>query len=264
MVSALIRARVLLADGDTAGARGLVIRLRELHAAADPALDGVLNVLDGEIALRSGDTGRARILLALTEEGAYFDRADGRLAQGRLLLSDADYKGALEAVAPCLDGTADAMTLRDKVAALLVSTVAHRRLGLTDSAAEFLEQALALAEPDDAYRVFLDAGQPARSAITVLVPPTSRSAVFAGRILERFDTQMPRSDGPQAQAQVPLTDSELAVLRFLPSHMTNQEIAEALFLSINTVKTHLRSVYRKLGVGSRREAIARGRRLDLV
>ncbi len=128
VVSALIRARVLLADGDTAGARGLVIRLRELHAAADPALDGVLNVLDGEIALRSGDTGRARILLALTEEGAYFDRADGRLAQGRLLLSDADYKGALEAVAPCLDGTADAMTLRDKVAALLVSTVAHRRL----------------------------------------------------------------------------------------------------------------------------------------
>jgi LuxR family maltose regulon positive regulatory protein len=264
VVCALIRARVLLADGDTSGARSLVIRLRELHAAADPALDGVLNVLDGEIALRAGDTGRARILLALTDDGQYFDRADGRLAQGRLLLSDGDYKGALEAVAPCVDGTADAMTLRDKMAALLVSTVAHRRLGLTDSAAEFLEQALALAEPDDACRVFLDAGQPARSAVTVLVPPTSRSAAFAGRILERFDTQLPRGDGPQAHAEVPLTDSELAVLRFLPSHMTNQEIAEALFLSINTVKTHLRSVYRKLGVVSRREAIARGRRLDLV
>jgi LuxR family maltose regulon positive regulatory protein len=46
--------------------------------------------------------------------------------------------------------------------------------------------------------------------------------------------------------------------------MTNQEIAEALFLSINTVKTHLRSAYRKLGVASRRQAIARGRRLDLL
>ncbi len=88
--------------------------------------------------------------------------------------------------------------------------------------------------------------------------------MFVGRVLERFDIQLPRGDGPQAQAEVPLTDSELAVLRFLPSHMTNQEIAEALFLSINTVKTHLRSVYRKLGVTSRREAIARGRRLDLV
>jgi LuxR family maltose regulon positive regulatory protein len=63
---------------------------------------------------------------------------------------------------------------------------------------------------------------------------------------------------------VPLTDSERAVLRFLPSHMTNEEISQALFLSINTVKTHLRSAYRKLGVTSRREAIARGRRLGLL
>jgi LuxR family transcriptional regulator, maltose regulon positive regulatory protein len=112
--------------------------------------------------------------------------------------------------------------------------------------------------------VFLDAGQPVRSAITVLVPPTSRSAGFAGRILERFDTQLPHADAAPDQAEVLLTDSELAVLRFLPSHLTNQEIAEALFLSINTVKTHLRSAYRKLGVASRRAAIARARRLDLL
>ncbi len=100
----------------------------------------------------------------------------------------------------------------------------------------------------------------------------SRSAGFAGRILERFDTQMPHAShaaraagaGASEQAAVLLTDSELAVLRFLPSHLTNQEIAEALFLSINTVKTHLRSAYRKLGVASRRAAIARARRLDLL
>jgi LuxR family transcriptional regulator, maltose regulon positive regulatory protein len=263
-LASLIRGRVLLADGDIAGARGLATRLRERHAGADPALDGVLTVLDSEIALRSADAGRARMLLARTDEGEFFDRSDGRLAQGRLLLSDGDFKGALDAVAPCLDGTAEAVTLRDKIAALLVSAIAHRRLGLTENAADFLDQALALAEPDDACRIFLDIGQPVRSAITVLVPPTSRSAAFAGRILERFDTQLPRVEGPQPHVEVPLTDSELAVLRFLPSHMTNQEIAEALFLSINTVKTHLRSVYRKLGVASRREAIARGKRLDLV
>jgi LuxR family maltose regulon positive regulatory protein len=63
---------------------------------------------------------------------------------------------------------------------------------------------------------------------------------------------------------VRLTGSERAVLRFLPSHMTNEEIAAALFLSVNTVKTHLRSAYRKLGVRSRREAVAQGRRLGLL
>jgi LuxR family transcriptional regulator, maltose regulon positive regulatory protein len=146
---------------------------------------------------------------------------------------------------------------------LLVAAAARRRLGQAAAAAESIEQALALAEPEGACRVFLDGGSAVRSAMTVLVPPTSHCARFAARILERFDSQLSRPAASD-QADFPLTGSELAVLRFLPSHMTNQEIAEALFLSINTVKTHLRSAYRKLGVSSRRQAIARGRRLDLL
>jgi LuxR family transcriptional regulator, maltose regulon positive regulatory protein len=264
VVAALIRARTVVADGDSTGARGLVLRLRDTSAPDDPHLDWVLTLLDCEIALRTGDTGRARFTLDGHSDGPFRERADSELILGRLLLTEGDFAGALEATRPILDGTVDGGTLQIKVAGLLVAAVADRRLGLTETAGELLEQALALAEPDDASRVFLDAGQPLRSAITVLVPPTSRSAGFAGRILERFDTQLPHAGGVSDQAQVLLTDSELAVLRFLPSHLTNQEIAEALFLSINTVKTHLRAAYRKLGVTSRRAAIARGRRLDLL
>jgi LuxR family transcriptional regulator, maltose regulon positive regulatory protein len=263
-VAGLIRARAALADGDATGARGLVLRLRDTDAPGDPHLDWMLTLLDCEIALRTGDAERARVTLVPDADGPYHGRADSILMRGRLLLSEGDFKGALEATGPVLDGTADGVTLQVKLAGLLAAAVANRRLGLTGSAAELLEQALALAEPDDACRVFLDGGQPVRSAITVLVPPTSHSAGFAGRILERFDTQLPRAEPAPDQAEVLLTDSELAVLRFLPSHLTNQEIAEALFLSINTVKTHLRSAYRKLGVASRRAAIARARRLDLI
>ena len=111
--------------------------------------------------------------------------------------------------------------------------------GRSPEAAERSSRRWLLAEPDDASRVFLDAGQPVRSAMTVLVPPTSRCAGFAGPdpgALRRPAAACRR--GRARAAEVPLTDSELAVLRFLPSHMTNQEIAEALFLSINTVKTH--------------------------
>jgi LuxR family maltose regulon positive regulatory protein len=191
-------------------------------------------------------------------------RADAQLCHARLLLATGDDKGALQTAEASLDGSAEDATLRDRVAALLIAAVAQRRLSQVTEAAASIEQALVLAEPDGAYRMFLDGGPALRSAMTVLVPPTSRCAGFAGRILERFDGQLPRAACAADQADLPLTSSELAVLRFLPSHMTNQEIAEALFLSINTVKTHLRSAYRKLGVSNRRHAIARGRRLDLL
>ena len=61
-----------------------------------------------------------------------------------------------------------------------------------------------------------------------------------------------------AGRNVSLTDRELAVLQLLPSMMSNEQIARELFVSVNTVKVHLKSLYRKLGVGSRREAVMAG------
>ncbi|HXF22759.1 MAG TPA: LuxR C-terminal-related transcriptional regulator [Streptosporangiaceae bacterium] len=263
-LTALIRARIMVADGDTTAATVLLSRLRETWGPAHPALADVITVTEGEVALRIGHTGRARAVLLLVEEGDQFDRPDVRLLRGGLLIADGDFKTALDAVAPCLDAGADGVTRHEQICGLLTAAVAHRRLGGTDEATTLLEQALTLAEPEGAYRVFLDGGAAVRSAMTVLILPTSRHASIAGRILERFDAQTPRGNGPAEQVSIPLTDSERAVLCFLPSHMTNEEISQALFLSINTVKTHLRSAYRKLGVSSRREAIARGRRLGLL
>ena len=62
----------------------------------------------------------------------------------------------------------------------------------------------------------------------------------------------------------PLSEREVTVLRYLCSHLTNQEIAAALFISLNTLKSHVRSVYRKLGATSRAEAIDAGRQHGLV
>ena len=57
---------------------------------------------------------------------------------------------------------------------------------------------------------------------------------------------------------------ELTVLRFLQSVLSNEEIASKMFVSVNTVKTHVRNIYRKLGVGRRREAVRRARELQLL
>jgi LuxR family maltose regulon positive regulatory protein len=62
----------------------------------------------------------------------------------------------------------------------------------------------------------------------------------------------------------PLTERETSVLCHLPTLMSNHEIAEVMHVSVNTVKTHLKSLYRKLGVASRREAVLRGRALELL
>jgi len=61
-----------------------------------------------------------------------------------------------------------------------------------------------------------------------------------------------------------LTNRELRVLELLPTYRSTTDIAEALHVSVNTVKTHVKAIYRKLGVNSRREAIARGIAADLL
>ncbi len=294
VITGLLRARLALADGNLAGARGLVRWLGDAATAApaagyagtpvstgsdragDPAmlldrgsgpdrpggLAAAIAVLDAEISLAAGELERARGTLSeLTDPGARA-RPDVAVCQAKLLIGAEDDKGALTLIGPVLADPSAACTAADRIGALLAGVVARRRLSQGHEAAELLAEALALAEPDDACGQFVAAGPAVRSALTVLISPSGRCAGFASRILDRFDGRLPRPASAQPAAL--LTDSELAVLRFLPSHMTNQEIAESLFLSINTIKTHLSSVYRKLGVANRRQAIAQGRRLELL
>jgi LuxR family maltose regulon positive regulatory protein len=219
-------------------------------------------MLDADIALGEGNVAGARLALARAGDDAEADRADLVLGSAKVALAEGDSMAALAKAETCLAGAATQVTLRDQVSALVTAAVAHRRLGQPDRAADQLGYALTLAEPHGLYRPFLDGGPAARSALTVLVRPANHGAAVAARILQRFDIRPARP--PDAPITVPLTGSELAVLRFLPSHMTNQEIAESLFLSINTVKTHLRSVYRKLGVTTRRQAISAAGKLGLL
>jgi LuxR family transcriptional regulator, maltose regulon positive regulatory protein len=270
----LIRACVMLAAGEPAGARALVagIRARAGHAGVHSC---VLGVLDADIALRAGDIVRAAAALSAAESACPRECANRALTRARLLLACNDPAGALELSSRYAEqkryagqggyGDRSGVTLRDRTSALIIAALANRRLGAVATATGFLEQALAVAEPHGACRPFLDTGTAVQSAIVSLVPPTSRVSGFAARVIERFVCQSPGTEcASDAGLDSPLSASELAVLRLLPTQLTNQEIAAGLFLSVNTIKTHLKSVYHKLGVRSRREAIARGRRLELL
>jgi LuxR family maltose regulon positive regulatory protein len=73
-----------------------------------------------------------------------------------------------------------------------------------------------------------------------------------------------RTPGPRRKLAGDLSERELAVLRLLPGEESLREIASTLYLSLNTVKTHSRSIYRKLGAASREQAVERGREIGLL
>jgi LuxR family transcriptional regulator, maltose regulon positive regulatory protein len=269
----LARMRAAIAEGDVAVARDMVRLVCDKYGTDEP----VPWAVDADISLLAGDP--SLTTAALGQSGG--DRADGGRADGadacrtvradqlaaraRLLLALGDPAGALEAARHC--ASAGELTLRDRITALVAATLASRRLGADREAARSLEQALGLAEPHRAYRPFLDMGGDVHSAIAILVAPASPAAGFAARVREHLISRplaKPPDAAPAGRETPALTASELAVLRLLRSHMTNQEIADALYLSVNTVKTHLRAVYHKLGVSSRREAVDRGRRLRML
>jgi LuxR family maltose regulon positive regulatory protein len=171
-------------------------------------------------------------------------------------LVNSDPAAAIEIATGIVERRANVARLLDRISAVLVRAVGYRRLGRNDVAAAQLDEALALAAPEDARQVFVDCGKPVRALLTVLVPAESRFAGFAAGILQRFESPIgPRAIDHRA-GKGELTESEREIMRYLSSHLTNEEIAEDLCLSVNTVKTHLRAIYRKLGVSSRRAAIA--------
>jgi LuxR family maltose regulon positive regulatory protein len=136
-----------------------------------------------------------------------------------------------------------------------------------------LENALAAAEPEGYVRLFLDEGPP-MAALLRLAAARRIHRDYVARLLEVCSGEIPttsfagadgsgRSDGQLMQGE-PLTDRELEVLRLLAAGLSNAEIADRLVVSLNTVKTHARSIFGKLHVESRTQAVARARELHLL
>jgi LuxR family maltose regulon positive regulatory protein len=126
-----------------------------------------------------------------------------------------------------------------------------------------VERALDLAEPEGALGAFLLHPAPdllerhARHRTTHASLLTEVRSLLAGR------TPISAATAPQRLLE-PLRDSELRVLRYLPSDLTAPEIAAELYVSLNTVKTHMRNLYAKLGTHRRHEAVERARALGLL
>jgi LuxR family maltose regulon positive regulatory protein len=134
-----------------------------------------------------------------------------------------------------------------------------------------LGDALALGEPEGHIRVFLESG-PGLTALLHRVAPDSTGGLHARTVLAAAEQEPPRpgqpAGGTPSTPAQPLVDSlserELDVLRLLESDLGGPDIARELCVSVNTVRTHTRHIYAKLGVTTRREAVREAARLGLL
>jgi len=134
--------------------------------------------------------------------------------------------------------------------------------GVKDALAP-LERALSLAEPEGYVRVFVGEGA-AMAALLEAVRRTSPGWQYPRALLDAFDGGQGRGRPVTQDLVDPLSPRELDVLRLLASDLDGPAIARELVVSLNTVRTHTKSIYAKLGVNSRREAVSRAGTLGLL
>jgi LuxR family transcriptional regulator, maltose regulon positive regulatory protein len=257
----LISAILLAVRGQLRGALAELAAAARVQArmASEHALTSLVAAWTIATQARLGMTGEARATLAALDD-RLISTGQVRNAAAAIRLAEQDPAGARRELLAVLDGSTSATPYLTMVETHLLDALASRALGDEPAARAAVEQALHLAEPDRLIVPFVMTG--ARELLTDLPPQgTSHAALVAG-ILDAV-----RGGGPSPAAVVPaeeLSPSELRVLRYLPTNLTRTEIASELSVSLNTVSTHIRRIYAKLGATDRSSAVQRGRELRLL
>jgi LuxR family maltose regulon positive regulatory protein len=212
--------------------------------------------------VRLGETDRAeQDLAALGDQ----DRDSGamRISLAALRLAQDDPHAAAAALAPVLDGSATVPWPAWLAQAFLLEAIARDALGDQGAAGGALERALDLAEPDGVLTMFVLHPAPGllqRHARQRTAHPALIADILS--LLAGHKLASP-SAGPPPPLEA-LSDSEIRVLRYLPTNLSAPEIAGELYVSVHTVKTHMKHLYAKLGTHTRAKAVDRARSLGLL
>jgi LuxR family transcriptional regulator, maltose regulon positive regulatory protein len=211
---------------------------------------------------RVGMTGAARAALAALDEEWAMSGEIGN-ARAVICLADGDPDGALAALWDVLDGTAPVIGYHTVVEAHLLAGLAYRELGAQGAANQAAERALTLAEADRLVLPFAMTGSP---GLLESLPrhETAHGALLTDILDVMNGESLPAKDLPVPPQAGQLSPGELKVLRYLPTNLSRPEIAAELSVSVNTVSTHIRSIYAKLGAEDRSAAVRRARELRLL
>jgi LuxR family maltose regulon positive regulatory protein len=284
------------ASGDQEAARAAIRQAREVVMAFDgmEVAAVVAGVYQARLWIQQGDPSAVirwaeeqrleeRIEAGELEKGSrtvpflyaaleYLAYAEARIAQGQP-------DEALAVLSPLLPVTESGGWTMFVIETLALESLAFQALGDATQSMRCLERALSLAEPEGFVRTFVDRGAPMAALLKQILEAQQNGcqALLRGiapdyvrRLLEAFGEGEKTGPGerlppPSAPALVePLSRREAEVLQLLATDLTSTEMARELFLSVHTVRSHIKSIYAKLDVHSRYEAIARATDLNLL
>ena len=291
-------ARSLQASGDADGALDAVREARQFMQRVSPWYEAAVKAQQAHLWLAQRNLAAAscwaqesgldiRQELNLARDHEYLSLARVLIAQGRQQAAGAGGPAGFlhEALGLLtqLMKMAEAAGATGRVIEILVlQAVALHAQGEMDQALTTLGRALTLAQPEGYVRTFIDEGAPmgellqqvkaqgiAVSYVDKLLKELEKETKNEQRMTEPLpSSSVLRPSSPalgEAEGLIePLSERELDVLQFLAAGLSNRGIAQELYLSVNTVKTHTKSIYGKLGVHSRTQAVARAQELDLL
>lgn len=187
------------------------------------------------------------------------------LTLARLLVAEGEAGASLALLDRIVEAATSAGREASLVEACMVRAVAHQAAGDADSALQDLAAAVGVGEPAGYCRLFLDEGPPMIDLLEALARKGEEPVRASSDRLLASDRRQPEPDAAPNRPDLPdpLSDRELEVLRLLGSELSGPEIASHLFVSVNTLRTHTKRIFTKLGVNTRRAAVARAAELGL-
>ena len=213
-----------------------------------------------QVLVRTGETERVERILA-EMDGAERDSGEMRIAVAGLRLAQDDPEAATAALAPVVEGAIPLTSAHLWVVhAFWLDAIARDAAGDAAAGRRALEHALELAAPESLLYPFLVDRAPE------LLDRQRRRGTAHAALIAQILAVLSGSQPGQAPRGLtePLSQAEARVLRYLPTKLSAPEIAGQLYLSVNTVKTHMRHLYDKLGVHRRHEAVEQARALGLL
>jgi LuxR family maltose regulon positive regulatory protein len=215
-----------------------------------------------EMLVRVGETARVERALAEMDEQLRETR-QMRVVLASLRLARDDPEAAVDVLAPILDASTQVEASVWEIEAFVLEALARDALRDPGAVSRALERALDLAEPGGLLIPFLLF--PVADVLERHARFRTAHASLISEILTLLSGNTPPTRaGDGEPLQEPLSDSELRVLRYLPTNLHGREIAAELFVSLNTIRTHTKHLYAKLGVHTRGDAVRRARELALL